>query len=327
MRRWLPVLCLLAVAQVARADGVMVVGDRELFREGPKARGYCSDSGSGSPEECEKVLSKILSGYTYGRGYVTGGPTSTGELSGVGWVRASWISADLPGGAMAVAQVDGVIGDEATSRLRLTVLDAETLFVCRDAQRNLWVAPLLGMFTRNCVPRAWLGVEAGLLSGQWDVAEGRLGAEWLRGGPVFELLGNGNGYSHVLRSIQLALPFDLRSVHNPDKEEDLPTTLGVSLRLTAFYRTPAWETRLSVRARTSLTGAESIRSDNSVAGELFLLHNFFLSDAIVMQLGVAFRASWAQMPENTFVVWANAREHFGAFAGVHVGWIHEAPDI
>jgi len=27
------------------------------------------------------------------------------------------------------------------------------------------------------------------------------------------------------------------------------------------------------------------------------------------------------------VTWANATQQFGAFAGVHLGWVHEAPDI
>jgi hypothetical protein len=305
----------------------MVVGDRELFREGPAARAYCSDSGSGSAEECERVKAKVLSAYTYGRGQVSGGVVASEQKSGVGWLRVSWIAADLPGGALAAATLDGVIGDEATSRLRFTLLDAEALFVCRDVQSHLYVAPLLGMFSRDCVPRAWFGADAGLLAMQWDVEQGRLGAEWLRVGPAFELLANGLGYAHLLRSIQLALPFDLRTVHDPDKEADTLTTLGVSLRLTAYYRSPSFEARLSMRARTSLAGAETIQSDNSFAGEVLLLHNFFLLDSLVLQAGMAFRASWAQKPENTFVVWANAQEQFGAFAGVHVGWVHEAPDI
>jgi hypothetical protein len=245
----------------------------------------------------------------------------------VGWLKVSWIAADLPGGALTAATLDGVIGDDDTSRLRFTVLDAESLFLCRDAQRSVYVAPLIGMFTRDCVPRAWFGVDAGLLTMQWDVVQGRVAAEWLRAGPAFELLANGLGYAHLLRSIQLALPFDLQTVHDPDREDETRTTLGVALRLTAYYRSPAFEARLSMRARTSLAGAETIQSDNSVAGEVLLLHNFFLFDSLVLQAGLAFRASWAQKPENTFVIWANTQEHVGAFAGLHLGWVHEAPDI
>jgi hypothetical protein len=330
VNRWLPILALSAVAagvQVARADGKMLVGERELFHEGPAARAYCSDSGSGSDEECERVMTKVLSGYTYGRGQVSGGLVAASELSGVGALRLSWISADLPGGALAVAMFDGVIGDEATSRVRLTVFDGESLFVCRDAQGGGLVAPLWGMFTRNCVPRGWFGVDAGLLAMQWDVAVGRLAAEWLRVGPAFELLANGFGYAHLLHGIELAMPFDVRTVHRPGKDQDMLTTVGVGVRLTAFYRSPAWEARLSVRARTSLLGAEDIRTDNSVNGELLLLYNFFFSDSLVLQTGLAFRGSWAQRPVNTFVLWTNSNDELGAFAGVHVGWVHEAPDI
>lgn len=305
----------------------MVVGDRELFHEGPAQRAYCSESGSGSPEECERVLAKVLSGYTYGRGHVTGGIVDGDPLSAAGWARVSWMSADLSGGTLAAATFDGVIGDAATSRLRLTALDAQTLLVCKDAQSGLWVLPLVGMFTRNCVPRAWLGVDAGALAMQWDVAEDRLAAEWLRFGPAFELLGNGFGYARLMQSIQLALPFDLRTIHDPDLQHDTLTTVGLGLRLTAFYRTPEAELRLTLHARTSLAGAEDIRTDNSFDGELLLLYNFFVSDSVVLQTGLAVRSNWAQKPLNTFVVWANSEDRFGAFAGVHVGWVHEPPDI
>jgi hypothetical protein len=320
-------LGLLAVASVARADGKMVVGERVLFREGPAARAYCNDSGSGSPEECERVLAKVLSGYSYGRGHVTAGLVDGDPVSGTGWLRISWISGDLTGGSFTAATLDGVVGDAATSRLRLTALDAQTLLVCKDIQSGLWVMPLVGLFSRQCVPRAWLGVDAGALTMQWDVAQDRLAAEWLRFGPAFELLGNGFAYSRLLHSIQLAMPFDLRTIHGPEMRHDTLTTIGMGLRLTAFYRTPEVETRLVLHARTSLAGAENIRTDNSADGELLLLYNFFVSDSVVLQTGLALRMSWAQKPLNTLVVWANSEDRFGAFAGIHVGWVHEPPDI
>lgn len=321
-------LVLLAIAARTRADGTMVVRDRALFREGSADRGYCEDGSSGSPEECARVLTKVLSGYSYGRGNVSGGITADrARLSGVGALRIHLIAAALPGGEMSLATVDTVIGDAATRRLRVTLMDAEGLFVCHDAQSDSYVAPIVGMFTRACLPDARVAVEMGLLAMQWDISTDRLLGEWVRLGPAFELLANGFGYAHLSKSILISAPIDLRSLHYSAVQRDTDTSLGAGLKISAFYRSPQWELRGVVRQRMTLAGGAGLSNDHSVEGELRFLHNFFLSDSIVAQAGLSVRGSLSERPERTFAVWARADRQWSGFAGFHLGWVHEPPDI
>jgi hypothetical protein len=327
-------LALFALALQARADGALVVGDRELLREGPARRGYCTDAGSGGDAECDRVLVKILSGYTYGRGSMAGGVVlepEAGEanFAGVGALHVSVLSGDLPGGSIELGAVDGAFGGNATRALRVALLDAHSLFFCQDVQGGGIVAPIIAMLTTWCRPTAVFGLDAGLAAMQWDIATNRLIVEWLSVGPSFELLSNGYAYAHLLRSIGLALPFDVRSIHKDEQcgGNGNCSSLGAGLRLSTFYRSPQWEVRVQVRQRTALLGGGGLLHDNSVDGELRLLHNFFFSDAIALQLGVSLRGAWSQRPITTFVPWAVAGEHFDAFAGAYVGWVHEAPNI
>jgi hypothetical protein len=325
-------LLVLLVASAARADGVMVYRGRELFREGPADRGYCDDAGSGSSSECDRVLSKVLSGYSYGRGHVSGGlaidpGSSLASAQGVGALHVSVIAAPMPGGDIELASLDAVVGNAQTRRVRATLMDAEALFFCRDAQNGALVAPMIGMFTRACRTNAWLAVDLGLVAMQWDLATHRMLGEWARLGPVVELLGNGFGYAHTLRSIQLGVPFDVQSAHDSDQRTETVTTLGVGLRVSALYRSPQWEARLSARHRMVLAGEVDPAQDHGVDGELLLLHNFFLTDAVVVQAGLSLRASWSDEPQRAFAVWAHADRHTNMFAGIHLGWIHEPPGI
>lgn len=301
----------------------MSYAGRELFREGPAERGYCS--ASRSPEECERAMTKTLSGYSYGRGHAEGGlgtePAATGAL------HMSTVSAALPGGHIELATVDAALSNGSVRRLRATLLDAQGLFFCRDTRSGELVAPFIGMLTRACAPDAVFAVDAGLLAVQWDLATDRVVSEWVRLGPALELLGNGLGYAHALRSIEVGVPFDVRSIHDGASPADSDTTFGAGLRISALLRTPRWEARASARHRTALAGGAGALHDNNVEGELLLLHNFFLSDALVMQAGVALRASYGQAPRHGFAIWASLDERASAFAGVHLGWVHEPPRI
>jgi len=322
-------LCALAFAAPVRADGVMVYRERPLFRQGPAEPGYCDARGSGSPHECDRVLTKVLSAYSYGRGRLSGGlvlDPASGAPAGVAALRVNAVSAALPGGDAALASVDGALGDGQIRRVRVTLVDAEGLFVCRDAQSRAVLPPMFGMLTRACRPNASLAIDVGMLAVQWDVAHQRVLGEWLRLGPAVELLSNGFGYAHLLRSIEVGLPFDVRSFRDRDATST-ETSLGLGLRVSAFYRTPHWEARLTGRERLALLGERGMLSDHSVDGELLLLHNFFVSDAIVMQAGLAVRATWSQEPNQNFAIWADSERHGSAFAGLHLGWAHEAPDI
>ncbi|HKU42614.1 MAG TPA: hypothetical protein VJR89_30860, partial [Polyangiales bacterium] len=115
MQRVLLAVALACLSAPAYADGKLVLGDRVLLREGPKDRAYCEAGGTGSPEECARVRTKVLSGYNYARGNVSGGFVfDTDGLGGVGGLHVSPASADLPGGKLALATFDAVAGDAAT---------------------------------------------------------------------------------------------------------------------------------------------------------------------------------------------------------------------
>lgn len=320
-------LLVIAAAPV-RADGAMVLGDRELFREGPVERGYCNRDGSSSPEECERVASKVLSGFSYGRGHVTGGlavdPTAGHTPSGLAAIQVHAASAALPGGTIELGSAFGVLGDQHR-RVRVTLLNSEGLFFCRDAQSGELALPFVAMLSRACEPNAMLAVDLGLFAMQWDLAQPRVMSEWLRLGPSIELLGNGHGYPHLSRSIQIGVPFDLRSVHHGGSDAT-HTSLGVGFRISALYRTPDWEARLSARHRVELLGGAP-RAGHAFEAELLGLHNFFLTDAVIMQAGLAARASWSEQPASAFTAWSSTERHGDAFAGIHLGWSHEPPDI
>ena len=177
-------------------------------------------------------MTKVLSGYSYARGNATGGlvldpGSGIDSISGVGQLRLSTMAADLPGGDIAFASIDGVLGDTATRRIRVSMASAEGLFFCRDLHSGAFVAPFLGMITRECAPDAIFALDVALLTAQWDLATDQLVAEWARLGPAFELLGNGLGYAHLLRSLEIALPFDVRSVHGLAHSPGTETSLGV----------------------------------------------------------------------------------------------------
>jgi hypothetical protein len=305
----------------------MFAGDRVLFRNGPARRDYCG--AESSPDECDRVKTKVLSGYGYFRGDVVAGVLSDSharDTTASADLRVRVSSGALPGGDMAVATFEGVVDLHALQRLRVSLLEAEGLFFCRDAQSGRLSLPVIGMFTRECEPNAVVAIDVGLVATQWDVPSGRVLAEWLRAGPALELLGNGLGYAHLLRSVIIALPFDVRSTLGDPHSVD-PNSLGAGLRLGAFFRTPHWETRLDVRYRTALAGGAGLAHDNAVQAEIRLLHNFFLVDAVVMQAGVAVRGLWAQRPEDAFVAWATTDEHWAGFAGLYLGWISEPPTL
>jgi hypothetical protein len=319
---------LLQLAATARADGVMSVGGRELFREGASERGYCSPGAA--RDECDRVKAKVLSGYGYFRGHVVGGAASNARpsgTSGAAALRVSVASAALPGGDIAAASLDGVVDGASTRRLRVTLLEAEGLFWCHDAHGGGFFAPFLGMVTRECLPHAVLAVDAGLVAMQWDASARAATAEWLRVGPAFEALGNGLSYAHLLRSVMIALPFDLRSHLYGELRGAQPTSLGAGLRAAAFYRTPHWETRLDLRHRSAVAGGAGLLHDNTLQAELRLLHNFFLTDAWIVQAGLSLRGSWAQRPQDSFVVWAANDQRWLGFAGLYLGWISESPNI
>jgi hypothetical protein len=317
--------CLWATA-TARADGSMMAGDRTLFRRGAEDADYCSEPG----EECDVMKTKVLSGYGYLRGRVLGalatGAPDAEPVGGLGALRVTAVSAALPGGDIALLELDALVAS-ARSRLRGALIDSETVFFCRDARDGALAAPLRGLMSRPCLPNASAAVDLGLLDVQWDVGSDRLMAEWLRGGFAWELLGNGFAQSHLLHSIVLALPVDFRSVRYTDLPGASGTSLGAGLRLAALYRTPHWEWRLRVRHRTALLGGAGALHDNTVEAETHALHNFFLTDAIIVQAGFTLAASYAQRPAQSFALWARGDQRGSGFVGLYLGWISEPAEL
>jgi hypothetical protein len=308
------------------ADGAMVLQGRVLSREGRQAPEYCRTHDA----ECDAVKTKYLSGYGYLRGRILGGvvaagPTAFDRLDGLASMGLSVVSAALPAGDMTLGNLDAVIGTPALRRLRVALFEGEGLFFCRDAQSGDRVAPLIGAFTRHCSSDAIVAIDAALLDLRWDMTRHSLKLEWLRAGPSFELLGNGLGYAHLLRSLMIGVPFDLRSVHGGDTQPG--ASLGAGLRLALLYRTPSWESRLAVRYRTALLGGAGALRENTVQTELRLLHNFFLTDAVVVQIGIALRAVYAQQAADSFAWWAPGAQRWATLAGLYLGWLNESPDI
>ena len=271
---WLQV-ALFYVAASAHADGALVLRERTLLQEGPRERGYCDAAGTGSEVECQRVMAKVLSGYSYARGHVLGGLAVDPEAGfdqpvGLATLHVSAISAALPGGELAVGTLDGVLGNVGTRRLRLTLVEAQDLFFCSDAQSGALRAPLFGMFSYACRPTALAALDVSLATLQWDVATKRMMVEWVHLGPALELLGNGFAYAHVLRSLTLGLPLDVRTLQGGTARPGGGTSLGASLRLFALYRSRQWETRIALRERTALLGGAGPLRDNTLEGELRL---------------------------------------------------------
>jgi hypothetical protein len=316
----------LCAPTTALADGTMMAGDRALFREGAEDLDYCSEPG----EECDMMKTKVLSGYGYLRGRMLGaltaGSADPEPVGGLGALRVMAVSAALPGGDIALVELDALVAS-ARSRLRAALVDSETVFFCRDARDGALAAPLGGLMSRPCLPNASAAVDLGLLDVQWDVGSDRLMAEWLRGGFAWELLGNGFAQAHLLRSIVLGLPVDLRSVHYADLSDASGSSFGAGLRLAALYRTPHWEWRLRVRHRTALIGGAGPVHDNTVEAETHALHNFFLTNAIVVQAGVTLAASYAQRPAQSFALWARPDQRGSGFVGLYLGWIGEPAEL
>jgi len=334
VRCWLRVLAWLvafvACAGEAHADGKLMLRDRELFRTGPLSREYCNVAS----DECPVVMSKVLSSYGFLRGALRGAASfaplhdAATHVSGFGALHLDGASAALPGGDMAVASFDGVFGGAADlSRLRLTLVDLENVFACYDVQDRSWQLPFLGMTSRHCREDAVLGVDLRLLRFQWDAWDQHLLAEWVRLGPAFELLQNGLGQAHLLRSVVLAALFDVQTRFAPLQTESSGTGLGAGVRLSAFYRTPQWESRLRVGQRTALTGPSGFGRDQRVEAELRLLRNWFATDAIVVQAGLSLGVNWASQPQFADALYGVRTSRMNVAAGLYLGWVSEAPGI
>jgi hypothetical protein len=322
--RWCALLGLLQVATIARADGVMTLRERELFRVGPEARGFC-EAGR-SADECDQIKTKVLSGYGYLRGQLWAGIAVDPQPHAIAALRISVASGALPGGDISLGVIEGALSEADVRRLRLSLLDARGLFVCRDAHSSELVAPIPGMMSNACLPNAIMALDVGVGTVQWDLATGYLTTEWLHAGPAWELLANGFGQAHLLRSVMIGLPFDLRSTLR-GAGDDSRASVGLGVRLDAFYRTPHWETRFDLQHRSALVGGAGLQHDNAVQGELRLLHNFFLTDAVVVQAGLSVRGVWLQRPRDELVLWAAADRAWQGYAGFYLGWLHEPPPI
>ena len=302
----------------------MVLGDRELFRTGPTAREYCKIDSS----ECDTVMAKFLSSYGYLRGSLRGGlilssPDRQPEPAGFGSLHLDAASAGLPGGDMAAGSVDLLVARRQLLRLRLTLVDLESVFACSDAQSGKVVLPFLGMVSKQCRGDAVVGLDLRLLRSQWDVA-GNV-TEWAGAGPSFELLGNGLGQAHVLRSLVVAVPLDVQTRFSGRTPHG--TSLGAGLRLSALYRTPQWESRLRVRHRTALAGPVGFAHEHSFEAELRLLRNWFAHDSVVFQTGFSLGFDWASHVWAGQSLWSARDARTGFQAGLYVGWVNEAPAI
>jgi hypothetical protein len=321
-----------------QADGSMQIRGRIVLREGEADSALCTNPG----DECDALMVKRLSGYGYLRGHLLGAlldsEAAPGEhgprLAGLGALHLEAVSAALAGGTLTVAAIDGALGGRSSQRLRVTLLEAESLFVCTDRSSGRPVAPFFAMMTRNCRTDAWAGFDLSVLTMQWDPTTNRLWAEWVAGGFSVELLRNGHGYAHLLRSVSLGVPFDLRSVHFGalgsrvgEVEPGGFTSFGGGMRVSALYRTPHWETRLTARERSALLGGAGVWRDNQVEAELRLLRNVFVSDALVAQAGLAFGFGYNQRPLSALGLLASPDSRLHGFAGVYLGWIDESPDI
>ena len=304
----------------------MVLEDRELFHTGSESRGYCRIPSA----ECDRVMTKVLSGYGYARGALRLG-TSLGDDAYVdskvlAALELQAASAALPGGDMAILSVDALLGTAPVTRLRATLLDAENVFVCHDAQSGGYALPFVGMTTRHCHTDAVLGLDVRLMRVQWDRTSGRLLSEWLRAGPAFELLSNGLSQAHLGRSLVVGVPLDVQSRYTGDRPGS-GTSLGASLRLHALYRTPQYEARLRAEHRISLAGGRGFAREHNLEAELRLVHNFFATDALVMQLGASVQLSWAAQPWLAQSLYVDRDGRLGLAAGLYMGWIGEAPGI
>lgn len=318
---WLAIL--LCIAPPARADGEMVLGDRVLFRRGPEPDA-CRD-----PRDCDTAQTKILSGFGYLRGHVIG--AASAELprprgAGLAALRLTAASAALPGGELAIARIDGVLASQGTHRLRSTLAEAEGLFVCRDARTGGIELPFVGMTTTHCQPDAVIAVDARVMTAQWERGR-RLQIEWFALGPSFELLANGLGYAHLLRSLMLGVGIDLRSSYDLMQTADVATSLGAGLRASWSWRSPRWEVRVRARHRTTLVGGAGLMRDNTVAAELHWLHNFLWNDALLLQAGLTASVSYQQDLASGFELWSGLDRHWGGWLGFYLGWLSAPPDI
>jgi hypothetical protein len=323
-------LCVLALPPTAvRADGALVIGDRTLQRRGDAARHYCAEE----DEECEQALLRVLSGYGYLPGTLSAGVSMQGALLAAAMeLRLAVVGAAAPGGELKLGAAD--LWFDGGFRLRGTMLDARSMFFCHDSQRGGLHAPLFGHMTRACSPDAVVGVELGLLDAQWDPGSSRTAVEWVRTGLAFELFGNGHAHSHMLRSLTLAPLVDLRSLRygstRVDVAPDGPSGrfgVGAGMRLGWLWRSPRWETALDARYRVDLLQLDAATPDHQLGAELRLLYNFFLSDAIVAQVGLRLAYHHAQQPLDSFGTPASTYVRDSGFVGAVLGWKHEPPAI
>lgn len=330
---WLLCFSLLVPAS-ARADGALVLGDRTLQRQGEAARNYCAEDDI----ECRHALLRVLSGYGYFPGSLAAGARLNQDAAGATKIqpglelRLSTLGAATPSGEIKLGTVElGGWLAPSDVRVRGTALDGRALFFCHDSQRGGVHAPVFGIMTRACSPGAVVGLELGLVEAEWDPLRSRAAVEWLRTGLGFELFANGHAHSRLSRSLILAPLVDLRSLSYGDA---VPAGgpggrfgVGTGARVGWLVRTPRWEGALDARYRMDVLQLDAATPDHQLALELRLVHNFFLTDAIVAQVGLRLSYHHAQQPLDAFGMQASATARDSGFLGLVLGWKHEPPAI
>jgi len=311
-----------------------MLGDRTLQRQGDESRNYCAEDDI----ECQHALLRVLSAYGYLPGSLAAGARLHEDAAGATSIqpglelRLSTLGAATPSGEMKVATVELGGGlAPAALRLRGSAVDGRALFFCHDSQQGGVHAPVFGIMTRACSPGAVVALELGVVEAEWDPLESRAAVEWLRTGLGFELFGNGHAHSRLLRSLILAPLFDLRSLRYGDAAPAGGPGgrfgVGAGARLGWLLRTPRWEAGLDARYRMDVLQLDARTPDHQLALELRLLHNFFLSDAIVAQVGLRLSYHHAQQPLDAFGMQASTTTRDSGFLGLVLGWKHEPPAI
>jgi hypothetical protein len=290
----------------------------------PGAASASGDSGSASEEEgpcgamdpdCSRRLGRVLNGVHIGAFEIEGGVrTGSGPLEGAIRFGLEGVSADTRLGDLKLLAFDATWIPGSGYRIRLTTVQSDALFFCRDEEGTLH-APIVALLAA-CKPEAIWAVSGNLLTLQSDQERDRerLAMRWLELNAVLGLLQNGGSVEYLRQRLNLYLGASFDSVFQGENSwTGVRGNFGISGMIRS--RNNAWELQGMAGVRPNLTDW----SDIGIETRLSLVRNILVGRNVLLTPGLTFNYTHWTRPDRSIGSYSSIQEQDSLFVGLVFG--------
>ncbi len=227
--------------------------------------------------------------------------------------KADVISFDSSIGDIAALPFEAVWFPELGGvRVRVSLVDADVLFFCRDGQDQLrW--PIEGLF-HDCQPTGWIGLGGAVLEGQWDSDTGRNAMRWAEINLVLNFLRNGNGLDWLKRRLAAYAGVSLDTVW-PDRTPGAPggrdTTARLNFGVVGMLRSA--NNRLEIRGYAGYRPAVTEFSDAAYEAKVQVMQHLLFNKRTLGTVGLEAGVTHWDRPWKSIDSFASATEQRNYF--------------